>query len=247
MASYVLVHGAFHGGWCWERIAEPLRSEGHEVFTPDLPPHGFDGTRLRDIRNEHLADRVIEALELCSEPAILVGHSMGGIPISAAAEMRPDLVRELVFLAAVMLPNGASVLTEFGQHAPDSLGLGEGALIADEQEGSLRLGAGIARKMFFNTCGEEEVRWVEDRLDDTIALGPLVDPVVVTSERFGAVPRSYVMTLRDQSVTPQFQRWMIETSGCDHVYELDTDHSPWLSDPTSLLGVLRDVSASPAA
>lgn len=112
MANIVLIHGAFHGGWCWRDVARRLGSQGHEVFTPTLT--GL-GERAHLIGPEidldtHIADIVnaIEAEELTD--AVLVGHSYGGMPVTGAADRLADRLSALVFFDAVIPQDGQSAI-----------------------------------------------------------------------------------------------------------------------------------------
>jgi pimeloyl-ACP methyl ester carboxylesterase len=86
MARFVLVHGAWHGGWCWERIVPLLGAAGHEVLAPDLPGLGADRTPFAADVLAQWADFVAGLVRGAAEPAVLVGHSRGGLVISEAAE-----------------------------------------------------------------------------------------------------------------------------------------------------------------
>jgi pimeloyl-ACP methyl ester carboxylesterase len=85
MAIFVLVHGAFLGAWCWTKLAPELAARGHRAVTFDLPGGGEDHTPIEQTRLDTCAARVTEEISRQSEPVILVGHSLGGISISAAA------------------------------------------------------------------------------------------------------------------------------------------------------------------
>ena len=110
MSIYVLVHGAWHGGWCWATVRTLLEREGHEVSAPDLPGHGDNKTPLEELSLERYARHICELLDAASEPVILVAHSMGGIVITQAAEYRPEKVKHLVYVTAYLLRSGESML-----------------------------------------------------------------------------------------------------------------------------------------
>jgi pimeloyl-ACP methyl ester carboxylesterase len=111
MATFVLVHGAWHGSWCWKRVRTALQARGHEVFTPTLSgvgerahllsPHVSLDTHIADVVNlivwEELSD------------VVLCGHSYGGCVISGVADRVPDRIRELVYLDAFVLEDGQSL------------------------------------------------------------------------------------------------------------------------------------------
>jgi pimeloyl-ACP methyl ester carboxylesterase len=112
MSSFVLVHGAWHGGWCWERVATPLREHGHEVLTPTLKGLAERADELTPAVS--LADHVqdaLAALRSASEPAVLVGHSYSGLVVREAAAIATERVAAVVLLDAWVGPAGASLLS----------------------------------------------------------------------------------------------------------------------------------------
>lgn len=119
MASFVLVHGAWHGSWCWSRVRSSLQAKGHNVFTPTLTGVGERSHLLtRDVTLEtHILDVVnlIRWEELSD--IVLCGHSYGGCVISGVADRVPDRIRSLVYLDAFVLEDGENQL----QHLPDRL------------------------------------------------------------------------------------------------------------------------------
>src|SRR5262245_22785912 len=107
----VLVHGMSHGGWCWERLEPLLRRAGHRVLSVDLPGHGRRAHERAKASVLAYARSVAADMALAGvHDAILVGHSMGGVVIPKVAELVPARVGHLVFLAAVVLPDGGSML-----------------------------------------------------------------------------------------------------------------------------------------
>jgi len=111
--TYVLVHGAWHGGWCWKEVAEGLRGMGHRVSTPTQTGLGERKHLLsKDITLDTFAADIvnhIEAEEL--NDVILVGHSFGGTSITGAADKISNRIRHLVYLDSVILENGQSVFS----------------------------------------------------------------------------------------------------------------------------------------
>ena|ERR1700744_1712837 len=101
MARLVLVHGAFSGAWCWEPTLHALEAFGHEVQTLDLPGSGADLTPASEVSLESYGQRICEALA-DGPPAVLVGHSMGGMAVTQAAARMPEQIASLSDVAAVL-------------------------------------------------------------------------------------------------------------------------------------------------
>ncbi len=112
MATIVLVHGAWHGGWCWRRVAPLLAREGHRVLTPTLTGLGERAHLARpDVDLEtHIAD--LEGVLRCEElsDVILVAHSYAGLPATALAERMGERIRRLVYLDAFVPEGGDSFM-----------------------------------------------------------------------------------------------------------------------------------------
>jgi pimeloyl-ACP methyl ester carboxylesterase len=110
MSRFVLVHGAWHAAWCWDKVVPLLEAKGHSVDAIDLPGHGRDVTPIAEVTLEHYAERVCCALLAEPEPAVLVGHSMAGVMITEAAERCPAAIQTLVYLAAYLPHDGETLL-----------------------------------------------------------------------------------------------------------------------------------------
>src|SRR6185295_8288735 len=108
MATYVLVHGAWHGAWCWKRVAKMLRGKGHDVFAPTLTGVGERSHLLRPDVNldTHIMDVVNEIKWQELSNVVLVGHSYGGMVISGVAEKAAKAIASFVMLDAFHSDNG---------------------------------------------------------------------------------------------------------------------------------------------
>lgn len=236
MSIFILIHGGCHGGWCWERVVPLLQARGHTVFAPDLPGAGQDKARLRDVT---LADRARFVADLVArqpEPVILVGHSMGGAVLSMAAELVPGHIARLVYLAALLLQDGAS-MWETVQRAPGEMP----ELIASEDGKGNHIGARSVADLFYNTTERQWLEHVLPQLGEE-SLAVAAAPVRVTAERFGKVPRTYIETRFDGALTPALQRLMREDWPCEKVYEIATDHSPFYSAPEDLAKIFEEIA-----
>jgi pimeloyl-ACP methyl ester carboxylesterase len=110
MSTFVLIHGAFHGAWCSNKVTPSWSRQGvHKVVALDLPGHGGDQAPAAEVTLEAYADRVVEALDAHPEPVVLVGHSLSGTVISQVAERRPEKINKLEYLCVQLLPSGNRV------------------------------------------------------------------------------------------------------------------------------------------
>ncbi len=113
MTAFVLVHGAWHGGWCWKRVAPLLRAEGHDVFTPTLPGVG-EAAHLASpaIGLQTHVDAICGLIELEElNDCVLVGHSYGGMVITGVAERLHARISSLVYLDAFVPEHGQSLMS----------------------------------------------------------------------------------------------------------------------------------------
>jgi pimeloyl-ACP methyl ester carboxylesterase len=244
MGRFVLVHGAFGGAWCWEPVIGPLEAAGHTVETFDLPGAGADQTPVEGVTLASCAERVCDVLTSRSEPAILVGHSMGGVVVTQAASDCPGHVASLIFVAAFMPANGQSLLDL--AHLPE----GEGDqiqanLVVEGDPPVAALSEKATAAAVYNNCTSEQTAWaVARRRPQPVA--PYATPVEVDDAVLAAIPRSYVLTTRDRSLVPALQRRMIREHPCERVIELDADHAPYLSATDRLVAALLALAGEPA-
>jgi len=231
MSTFVLVHGAWHGAWCWYKVVPRLRQAGHEVIAPDLPSLGRDRTPVAEISLDGWADSICKVVEAAVEPVILVGHSRGGIVISAVAERVPKRIAMLVYLTAFLLRDGETLL-EVAQTADSSLVV-PNIVVADDHA-SMTVPGDTAQEAFYGECSPEDVVLASMLLAPE-AIAPNSTPLRVTDSRFGSVPRVYIECLRDKAIPVALQRRMAHDSPCEIVASLDSDHSPFLSTPGPLV------------
>src|SRR3569832_3035470 len=98
MSTLVLVHGAWHGGWSWYRIAARLEAAGHTVFAPDMPGHGTDRTPIEDVTMDTIVAKIGGYIDAAKEPVILAGHSYGGVVFFLFVVCFVVLVSRFVFV-----------------------------------------------------------------------------------------------------------------------------------------------------
>ena len=239
MSKFVLIHGAWHGAWCWYKVVAELEKKGHVGMALDLPGHGRDHTPIADVSLDAYVNRVGEFLAEQDESVILVGHSMGGIVLSQVAENYPEKVRCSIYLAAFLLPNGRSLLDEAIADT-DSLVLPNA--VVNSEEGYVTFNQKALREVFYQDCSARDIALAKLALIDRQPLAPLATPIRITDERFGRVPRFYIETLQDRAITPSFQQRMYRSIPCQKIVSLNTSHSPFFSRPKQLTNYLIKLS-----
>jgi pimeloyl-ACP methyl ester carboxylesterase len=245
MKTFILIHGAWLNAGIWERIAPLLRQAGHEVITPELPGNGRDTTPASEVSLQTYVDAV-GALISAHKEVVLVGHSMAGIIVSSVAEAMPKNIAHLIYLAAFMLPDGASVVSfQEGQRAlrtgQQQIARGAGGFLSFSEDKSFStLNPELVPEKLCNTCTQSDAQLVVRHLAPQPS-GPRRDPVHVTESGWGSVPRTYIKTLQDKAVSTELQDAMIVQLPGTAVIELDSDHSPFYSDSEKLVQILLNI------
>lgn len=239
MARFVLVAGACHGAWCWERVAPLLEARGHRVEPAELPGMGADRTPLAGLDMIAWAGAVAKAIEADPEPATLVGHSRGGAVISQTAELVPDRIRLNVYLTALLLEDGETgfdvlKLVPEGSFTPPRM-------IPNEDGTTISFDPAEAGPMLYQRTAPD---WVERALAHLTPepMFGLTQPQSLSPERYGRVPRAYIECLDDLTLPLIAQRALVTRQPCAHVRSIDTDHSPFYSTPEELAEVLDDLA-----
>ena len=232
----VLVHGAMHGAWCWEKIVPLLAARGRRVVAIDLPGLGDDPADPDTVTFEDYVNRIVETVEAEPGRVVLVGHSMGGNPITQAAEVFGDRVARLVYLAAILpIPGDEPDAVSARIFASDESLIARAARAS--RPGYLDVDPDMAASVFYNTSPPEDAQKAVARLrpqSQAVANSPTGHSHAV----WGAIPKSYILCLQDRGVPPSIQRWMCERVPGITIHELDQDHSPFYSAPEALADIL---------
>ncbi|MDG2005131.1 MAG: alpha/beta fold hydrolase [Novosphingobium sp.] len=231
--TFILIHGGFHGGWCWERVVPLLEAAGHRALAPDLPGMGSDMTPHDGITLASHADCVADMLRAEAGPVVLVGHSMGGMVVGEAAERVPECIAGLVFVTAAMRL-AESPAGSIGSVPPMTVSEDGLSMIGDPA---------VAPGFFYNTTDPALVEAAIARLRPQ-PIATMMAPLTTTRERFGALPRSFVECTLDHAIPHEFQRAMQEDLPCDPVFTLETDHSPFFCAPDRLVECLLESAES---
>jgi pimeloyl-ACP methyl ester carboxylesterase len=236
LARFVLVHGAFSGAWVWEPVVGELEAAGHRVETFDLPGSGDDGTPVEEVNLDAYAERIRDVLASHPEPAVLVGHSMGGVAITQAAGLARKRVALLVYVAAFMPQDGQSLidLTQLPEGEGDQV---QANMVVEGEPPVASLEGEGARVACYGNCDAAQVAWATGHMGPQPVV-PFTEPVRLADPGAADIPRAYVTCTRDQAIPPALQRRMIRDRGVQTVIEIHTDHSPWLSATGELVAAL---------
>lgn len=242
MSTYVLIHGSWHGAWCWYKITARLEAAGHEVIVPDMPGHGRDWRAPGEVTVDDNVNAILRILDEASEPVMLIVHSRNGMVVAQAAEVRPEKIKGIAFLASLLAPIGdAAPLAESmapGQWAydPDSNFATQQCVDYDSQAGFDMLQRHAFKDTLYADCTDDDVA-LSYALLTPEPRGPrsATDmPIRTTPERFGRVPRFYIELTQDRAVSIGWQRRMHKETPCKRVFSIEASHSAYFSQPDRL-------------
>jgi pimeloyl-ACP methyl ester carboxylesterase len=231
--TFVLVHGAWHGGWCWQRVADRLRTGGHNVFTPTLTGLGERSHLVQagvDLKT-HITDVVnLMKWEGLSD-VVLCGHSYGGFVISGVAEAVAPAIRSIVFLDAFVPDNGDTVRDVTAPAVREAVG-------AAIERGDIVIPPRPAEAFGVNVVDRD---WV-DRLCVGQPVGTFTDKIALTGARDRIVRKSYI---RAKSYpNPGFDRAYdaLKSDPSWRMYEVACGHDVMLDNPDRLTEILLEVA-----
>ncbi|RMX08934.1 alpha/beta hydrolase [Corticibacter populi] len=238
----VLIHGAWQGSWAFEAWMPMLQAAGWQVHAVDLPGNGIrqdawpPAQPVRVDLDAYVA-HVAELLAGLDGPAVVLGHSGGGITASQVAEHCPERVLALVYLAGMMLPDGmdfGALIEACRREQPGFVYAGIGPHLEwDAMHQASRVPPAAAGRIFLHDCTPEQAAAATRRLCWQPEGGRAMR-CRLTAQRYGRVPRIYVECLRDRSVLHELQRCMQNLSPGALRITLDCGHVPQLACPALL-------------
>ncbi|MBS7540749.1 alpha/beta fold hydrolase [Ancylobacter lacus] len=247
MATFILLHGSWHWGGCFGKVANLLAAQGHAVIAPDLASHGFDPTPTAAVTDIAVyAAPARAALETVSGKAILVGHSVGGATCTWLGELMAEKVAALVYLTGFMAPAGRSardfVMTPTYLKDP--------AIVASQgmlRMGKEGLGVDLAKRdlvvgSLYSDCAERDIEVALANLVRVTPHAPFAAVSQATPGRYGRLPRHYIECLHDRALPLAVQREMQQAVPGATVHQLNSGHSPFLSQPEELAATLARIA-----
>lgn len=233
MVTFGLVHGAWHGAWCWDLLAAELEALGHRAVAVDLPCEDWDAGL------EDNAAVVTAALDGAGPDSVLVGHSLGGITIPVVAARRA--IARLVFLCAL--------LPEPGRSLDETIRADRSVVTAEwvnmpgvvHPDGSASWEPDVAIDALYHDCPEDLARWAASRLRRQVWTTSR-EPCPL--ERWPDIPSSYILCTEDKAFVPDWSRRVARERLGVEAIELPGGHSPMLARPRQLAEVLSQLAGS---
>ncbi len=232
MTTFGLLHGAWHGGWCWQYLIPELQARGHRAVAVDLPT---DDPQAGAERNAAI---VCNALDSSDEDVVLVGHSLAGLTIPVVASLRP--VRHLVYLCA-LIPRPGAAWDEVAAEQP-AFGHYESSIPAvGHPDGSASCPEERALELLYHDCPADLARWAARRLRrQNWRVSQEITPLAA----FPDVPASSILCTADRAVDPAWSRAAAQGVLGVQPIELSGGHSPFLAQPARLAEVLHRLGFS---
>jgi pimeloyl-ACP methyl ester carboxylesterase len=280
--AFVFVHGAWHDAATWSLVTPLLEARGHVVRALDLPGAGRNAKAPRSYERRPLdlaafaiepspnADvgqedrtRAVTALiekvarEDDERPVVLVGHSLGGLTVSAVVEAIPERVCAVVYLAAFLLPPGMTPRA-MKEHPTMEGSLFPSLLLADpELVRARRIDPRSDRpdyrrqvkSILYDDVSDADFRVALSHLHCDEPLGVMLNPTLVTPACFGRIPRHFIRCLNDKAMPIAAQDFMIgaideRAYGPTHTHTLATSHSPFYAQPSALADILMEIAGN---
>jgi pimeloyl-ACP methyl ester carboxylesterase len=233
--TYVLVHGASHGGWCWRRVADPLRAAGHRVFTPTFTGMG-DRTHLltKDVGLETVIQDIAELITMEDlTDVVLVGHSFAGGPISAVADRMKDRIGQLVYLDCALLQSGQGMFDLLASNVSE-----ERRKQAKESPTGLTFPA--PPPSVFGVTDPADAAWLASHLRPQ-PIKTYEDRLVLENPLGNGLPKTYIACVKPTyPIQGPFHNWARQQRDWTYI-ELQSPHDAMVVEPAALTDILLKI------
>jgi len=229
---FVLIHGAWHGGWCWDGVIKELEKAGHTAEAPTLPGHSPKDDRSK-IAFDDYVNKIVSVLKQQTAPAVLVGHSSAGFLLQAAAPKAADKIAQLIFLNAFILPNGKR---QFDLVPPEaSQGMTAAANASPDK--SVPVMEDFVRNMLMaGEPSEKQSALIGRLVPQPLAL--FTTPVSTKEFESLNVPKAVVFCKGDASLPPGAYLGMAQGLGKHRLVEIEGSHEALFTNPSIVAGGL---------
>jgi len=240
MATYVLVHGGAHGGWCYGRVARILQAAGHDVYRPTLTGLGERSHLLRPDIDLDLHIRDITALLHFEDlrDVVLVGHSYGGMVITGAADRASDRVGRLVYLDAANPVNGQSLLDIAGPMI-------EAARLHGQIEGGVELvllPPQTDARLFYGVTDPADLAWMGERLTGH-PWRCFEQPLALMNEAvLSAIPQYHIVCT--STLATRDPQLIEKARAAGRLWTIDTGHDLMITEPKVVADALLQIATA---
>jgi pimeloyl-ACP methyl ester carboxylesterase len=229
MTTFGLVHGAYHGAWCWQPLIAELEQRGHQGRAVDLPCEDPEAGAIE------YATAAIEAFADAGPDLVVVGHSLGGLSIPLIAERRP--VARLVYLCA-LVPRPGRAHADVMREEPDIVGSAPARGAYIDENGASRWRQEAAAGWFFADCQPDVASWAASKLRGQFWR---ITEEVCPLQAWPDAPSTAVIGARDPVISPAWSRRVTPAILGVTPIELDCGHSPFLSATAPLADALLGI------
>jgi pimeloyl-ACP methyl ester carboxylesterase len=238
---FVLVHGGYHGAWCWDKLTPELEVLGHDVLAIDLPG---SGERMKE---RSTLDSWRGALrDVIDDGDVLVGHSMGGFAISLAADEVPEKIARLVYLSAAVPVEGQPMSGAAGDNTVNDwvevVGMPYeewNAVVELPEQGPCVALTSLeaAAKLFYHDCTPEDQAWAFEHLTP-LPVAPAMEPFHLPRFWDEPIPRDFIVCTDDRSHPVAMDNQFMRRLGLTTALSIVSSHSPFLSRPAETAKLL---------
>lgn len=240
--TLILISGAGHGAWCWEKVTPLLKAKEYKVIALDLPGSGNDTAKLKNNTLDDDVKAVMDAAHAESGKIILLGHSSGGIIISQAAELLGiDKIDKLIYLDAFLPQSGESVFSiaeKLGKrNQPSSVSnapASERFIFSDDNR-SFRWNPELVQQLLYHDCLQQDISFAKAHLTWQ-SVATLATPAHLTDSVYGIIKKYYILCTQAKDLDKSS---LTSDVHCEKVYQLSSSHSPFFSMPEKLAYLLE--------
>jgi pimeloyl-ACP methyl ester carboxylesterase len=243
MATYVLVHGGGHGGWCYKKVKQRLEAAGHEVFAPTLAGMAERSRLLSPAidLDHHVEDIVAELFYWDLRDVILAGHSYGGMVITGAADRAADRIGKLVYLDAANPGNGQSLADVAGpmittqQEYAKVVDGTELVMLPDTYDLMWQL------QDYFGVSDPTDLAWLKERLTAQ-PWKTFTQPLRLENEQaLAAIPQFHVVTEQNYQFNKDTELFT-QATAAGRLWRIDTGHDLMITEPDAVAAVLTEIA-----
>jgi pimeloyl-ACP methyl ester carboxylesterase len=223
--QFVLIHGAWHGGWCWDKVVQELEKAGHQAIGPTMPGHE-PGADRSGIRLDDYIQAVIRELDGLQGPVVLAGHSSAGFIVQSVAARKPERIEQLIFNNAFILPHGKS---QFDMVPPEiAQGMTQAAAASPDNCVPV-MGDFVRETLMAGEDGTLVDELIERLVPQPIAL--FTTPVDLTGLALEQFKRTLIYCKNDLSLPPGAYIGMAQALGEFDLLELELGHEGLFTHP----------------